>query len=68
MQNQAFSALLLLFWEVLRTDMEEIGRTVRTRRGLGQGLAVLFDTRLGGLAGSATEGRKESTSPVSKAS
>ena len=67
-QNQAFIALLLLFREVLHTDMEEMGRTVMTRRGLGQALAVLFDTRLGGLADSATEGRKESTSSVSKAS
>lgn len=32
-QNQAFSALLLLFREVLRTDLEEMENTVRARRG-----------------------------------
>jgi integron integrase len=32
-QNQAFSALLLLFREVLRVDLEEMPRTVRARRG-----------------------------------
>ncbi len=32
-QNQAFSALLLLFREVLRKDMEEMAQTVRARRG-----------------------------------
>ena len=32
-QNQAFSALLLLFREVLRTDLEEMAQTVRARRG-----------------------------------
>ncbi len=32
-QNQAFFALLLLFREVLRTDMEEMEQTVRARRG-----------------------------------
>ena len=32
-QNQAFSALLLLFREVLRRDLEEIAQTVRARRG-----------------------------------
>ena len=32
-QNQAFSALLLLFREVLRKDMEEMAQTVRAKRG-----------------------------------
>jgi len=32
-QNQAFSALLLLFREVLRRDLEEIAQTVRAKRG-----------------------------------
>ena len=32
-QNQAFCALLLLFREVLRTDLEEMAQTVRARRG-----------------------------------
>ena len=32
-QNQAFSALLLLFREVLHTDLEEMAQTVRARRG-----------------------------------
>lgn len=32
-QNQAFSALLLLFREVLRADLEEMTQTVRARRG-----------------------------------
>jgi integrase len=32
-QNQAFCALLLLFREVLRTDMEEMAQTVRAKRG-----------------------------------
>jgi integron integrase len=32
-QNQAFSALLLLFREVLRTDVEEMAQTVRAKRG-----------------------------------
>lgn len=32
-QNQAFSALLLLFREVLRVDLEEMAQTVRARRG-----------------------------------
>lgn len=32
-QNQAFSALLLLFREVLRRDLEEMAQTVRARRG-----------------------------------
>jgi integron integrase len=32
-QNQAFSALLLLFREVLRTDLEEMAQTVRAKRG-----------------------------------
>jgi len=32
-QNQAFSALLLLFREVLRTDLDEIAQTVRAKRG-----------------------------------
>lgn len=32
-QNQAFSALLLLFREVLRVDLEEMSQTVRARRG-----------------------------------
>ena len=32
-QNQAFSALLLLFREVLRRDFEKIAQTVRARRG-----------------------------------
>ena len=32
-QNQAFSALLLLFREVLRTDLAEMAQTVRARRG-----------------------------------
>jgi integron integrase len=32
-QNQAFSALLLLFREVLRTDLEAMAQTVRARRG-----------------------------------
>ncbi len=32
-QNQAFSALLLLFREVLRKDMKEMAQTVRARRG-----------------------------------
>lgn len=32
-QNQAFSALLLLFREVLHKDMEEMAKTVRAKRG-----------------------------------
>ncbi len=32
-QNQAFSALLLLFREVLRTDLDEMAQTVRAKRG-----------------------------------
>jgi len=32
-QNQAFSALLLLFREVLRRDLEEMGKAVRAKRG-----------------------------------
>ncbi len=32
-QNQAFSAVLLFFREVLRTDLEEMSQTVRARRG-----------------------------------
>ena len=32
-QNQAFSALLLLFREVLRTDLGEMAQTVRAKRG-----------------------------------
>ena len=32
-QNQAFSALLLLFREVLRADLEEMAQTVRAKRG-----------------------------------
>ena len=32
-QNQAFSAILLLFREVLRTDLEEMAQTVRAKRG-----------------------------------
>ena len=32
-QNQAFSALLLLFREVLRTDLQEMAQTVRAKRG-----------------------------------
>jgi len=32
-QNQAFSALLLLFREVLRRDLEEMEQTVRAKRG-----------------------------------
>lgn len=32
-QNQAFSALLLLFREVLRIDLQEMANTVRARRG-----------------------------------
>ncbi|MBI2570041.1 MAG: phage integrase N-terminal SAM-like domain-containing protein [Candidatus Schekmanbacteria bacterium] len=32
-QNQAFSALLLLFREVLRMDLAEMARTVRAKRG-----------------------------------
>ena len=32
-QNQAFSAILLLFREVLRTDLEEMTQTVRAKRG-----------------------------------
>jgi len=32
-QNQAFSALLLLFREVLRTDLEQMAQTVRAKRG-----------------------------------
>lgn len=32
-QNQTFSALLLLFREFLRKDMEEMAQTVRARRG-----------------------------------
>ncbi len=32
-ENQAFSALLLLFREVLRTDLEEMAQTVRAKRG-----------------------------------
>jgi integron integrase len=32
-QNQAFSALLLLFREVLRGDLEEMAQTVRAKRG-----------------------------------
>ncbi|MCX6348966.1 MAG: integron integrase [Candidatus Aureabacteria bacterium] len=32
-QNQAFSALLLLFREVLRTDLGEMAHTVRAKRG-----------------------------------
>jgi integron integrase len=32
-QNQAFSALLLLFREVLRTDLDDMAKTVRARRG-----------------------------------
>jgi integrase len=32
-QNQDFSALLLLFREVLRVDLEEMAQTVRARRG-----------------------------------
>jgi len=32
-QNQAFCALLMLFREVLRTDMEEMAQTVRAKRG-----------------------------------
>ncbi len=32
-QNQAFSALLLLFREVLRKDLEEMAQTVRAKRG-----------------------------------
>lgn len=32
-QNQAFSALLLLFREVLRIDLEEMAQTVRAKRG-----------------------------------
>lgn len=32
-QNQAFSALLLLFREILRTDLDEIAQTVRAKRG-----------------------------------
>ncbi|MFH1998544.1 MAG: integron integrase [Planctomycetota bacterium] len=32
-QNQAFSALLLLFREVLRVDLEEMAQTVRAKRG-----------------------------------
>ncbi|MEM3453414.1 MAG: phage integrase N-terminal SAM-like domain-containing protein [Candidatus Hadarchaeum sp.] len=32
-QNQAFSALLLLFREVLRKDLEEMSRTIRAKRG-----------------------------------
>jgi len=32
-QNQAFSALLLLFREVLRVDLEAMAQTVRAKRG-----------------------------------
>lgn len=32
-QNQAFNALLLLFREVLRSDLDEITQTVRAKRG-----------------------------------
>ncbi len=32
-QNQAFSALLLLFREILRTDLNDIAKTVRAKRG-----------------------------------
>jgi len=32
-QNQAFSALCLLFRDVLRTDLEAMARTVRAKRG-----------------------------------
>lgn len=32
-QNQAFSALLLLFREVLRTDLDEMAQTVRAKKG-----------------------------------
>ncbi len=32
-QNQAFRALLLLFREVLRKDLEEMAQTIRARRG-----------------------------------
>jgi len=32
-QNQAFSALLLLFREVLRRDLEEMAQTIRAKRG-----------------------------------
>jgi len=32
-QNQAFSALLLLFREILRTDLDAIAHTVRAKRG-----------------------------------
>jgi integron integrase len=32
-QNQAFSALLLLFREVLRTNLDEMAQTVRAKRG-----------------------------------
>lgn len=32
-QNQAFRALLLLFRELLRTDLEEMAQTVRAKRG-----------------------------------
>jgi len=32
-RNQAFSALLLLFHEVLRADLEEMAQTVRAKRG-----------------------------------
>jgi integron integrase len=32
-QNQAFSALLLFFREVLRKDLNEMGQTVRAKRG-----------------------------------
>ena len=31
-QNQAFSALLLLFREVLRKDLEEMAQTIRARQ------------------------------------
>lgn len=32
-QNQAFSALLLFFREVLRTDLDDMSKTVRAKRG-----------------------------------
>jgi len=41
MQNQAFSALLLLLREDLRTDVEEMDQTVKSRNGLGQALGML---------------------------
>ena len=32
-QNQAFSALLLLYREVLQTDLEDMAQTIRAKQG-----------------------------------